>query len=83
MIYRVLVLLFAIVVIAAGTERVYAEVSSDPMADILADEAVIHVAQTEPQPSLPSIEQTSGPLAVIAPAPALMRVFRPPRAMRS
>jgi hypothetical protein len=78
-IYRVLVLLFAIVLIAAGTERICAEVCSDAMADVLDEDAVIHVVETPPLPPSPSIARTAPPRDGTAPAPALMRVFRPPR----
>lgn len=82
MIYRVLVLMFAIVLIAAGTERMCADVCSDPVADILDEDAVVYVAESLPLPSLPSIVQAVAPPDGITPAPALMRVFRPPRISR-
>jgi hypothetical protein len=77
-IYRVLVLLFAIVLIAAGTERMCADVCSDPVADILDEQAIVHIAETAP-PLVPSLIVTAAPSDRIAPAPVLMRVFRPPR----
>lgn len=82
MIYRVLVLLFAIVMIAAGTERMCVDVCSDPIADILDEDAVIHVVQTVLLPSQAATVHTAPPANGIAPAPALMRVFRPPRTAR-
>jgi hypothetical protein len=79
---RVLVLLFAIVLIAAGTERVCADVCSDSVADVLDEDAVIEVVQTVQLPALPSILQTATPADGIAPTLVSMRVFRPPRAER-
>lgn len=78
MIYRVLVLLFAIGLIAAGTERMCADVCSDPVADILDEHAIVHVGETAP-PLVPSLIVTAAPTDRLAPAPTSMRVFRPPR----
>jgi hypothetical protein len=78
---RVLVLLFAIVLIASGTERMSADVCSDSVADILDEVAVVHVAEIAP-PLVPSIVETAAPPDRITPTPTLMRVFRPPRGVR-
>jgi hypothetical protein len=82
-IYRVLVLLFAIVLIAAGTERLSADVCSDSVADILDDDAVMYVDQAIPLLALSSTVQTATPGNRIAPAPSGLRVFRPPRTVRA
>ena len=79
MIYRLLVLLFAIVMIAAGTERMCAEVYSDSVADVLDEDVVIHQVATTPLPPPTAITQSVARPDRITPAPALSRVFRPPR----
>lgn len=82
MLTRVLVLLFAIVLIAAGTERMSAEVCSDPVADIVDEATVVHVADIVLPPPCSAIELAYPPRNRIPPAPVLLRVFRPPRSVR-
>lgn len=80
--YRVLVLLFAIVLIAVGTERMCAEVCPDQVADVLDEDAVIQIADTPSVPARALIVDAPSQPDGIAPAPSVMRVFRPPRTVR-
>ena len=77
MIVRVLVLLVAVLLVAASTERVYADLGGEAAALVDDAESVVvpempparHVAARAPS----RIEHT------VAPAPTLASIFRPPR----